>query len=97
MEGPLAGSIAIVTGASRGLGRAFALDLAECGAALALVARNGDDLADTANAVRDRAEARTRTCRAIACHEVVENGRDAWAKNQSAAGLRGPRRRGCDG
>ena len=53
MGGPLAGSIAIVTGASRGLGRAFALDLAECGAALALVARNGDDLADTANAVRD--------------------------------------------
>ena len=52
MERPLAGSIAIVTGASRGLGRAFALDLAQCGAALTLVSRNADSLADAANAVR---------------------------------------------
>ena len=52
MERPLSGSIAIVTGASRWLGRAFALDLAECGAALTLIARTADDLADTAKAVR---------------------------------------------
>ena len=54
-------------GASRGLGRAFALDLAECGAALALVARNGDDLADTANAVRSFG---------VACETVIGDVRD---------------------
>ena len=34
MERLLTGSVAIVTGASRGLGLAFALELAECGATL---------------------------------------------------------------
>lgn len=44
MTGPLAGTTAVVTGASRGIGRAIALRLAEAGAEVALWARDGDAL-----------------------------------------------------
>jgi NAD(P)-dependent dehydrogenase (short-subunit alcohol dehydrogenase family) len=47
----LDGQVAVVTGASRGLGRAMAVALAEAGADLALLARSRDDLEDTAAAV----------------------------------------------
>lgn len=44
----LAGKIVIVTGASRGIGRAIALRLARDGATIVLAARNGDALAKVA-------------------------------------------------
>jgi 3-oxoacyl-[acyl-carrier protein] reductase len=56
----LAGQVAIVTGASQGLGRAIAETLAAAGAAVALVARSADKLADVAagiTAAGGRAEA----------------------------------------
>jgi len=56
----LAGQVALVTGASQGLGRAIAEALAAAGAAVALVARSADKLAEVAagiQAVGGRAEA----------------------------------------
>src|SRR5690349_20662333 len=44
MSGPLAGSTAVVTGASRGIGRAIALRLAEAGAEIAMWARDSTAL-----------------------------------------------------
>ena len=45
---PLEGRVALITGASRGLGRAMAVSLAQGGAKLALVARDEDKLKETA-------------------------------------------------
>ncbi len=47
----LAGRRAVVTGASRGIGRALAEGLARFGARVALLARNADGLAETRNAI----------------------------------------------
>lgn len=48
----LAGKAAIVTGASRGLGRHFALDLVEAGAKVTITATSADGLAETASLMR---------------------------------------------
>ena len=48
----LKGSVALVTGASRGLGQGMALALAEAGADVALVARTGSALEETASLIK---------------------------------------------
>jgi NAD(P)-dependent dehydrogenase (short-subunit alcohol dehydrogenase family) len=50
--GKLTGKTALITGASKGLGRAMAMALAEAGARLALVSRNLEQLNQTAATVR---------------------------------------------
>ncbi len=50
-ERTLEGRVALITGASRGLGKSIALALGGAGAQLALVARDQDKLAETAAAV----------------------------------------------
>jgi NAD(P)-dependent dehydrogenase (short-subunit alcohol dehydrogenase family) len=54
VTGPLAGMTAVVTGGSRGIGRAIALKLAEAGAEIALWARDGDALRAVAVEVTER-------------------------------------------
>lgn len=49
----MSGRVAIVTGASRGLGRAVALDLARAGARVLAVGRKPDDVAETVRQVAD--------------------------------------------
>jgi NAD(P)-dependent dehydrogenase (short-subunit alcohol dehydrogenase family) len=49
---PLEGKIAIVTGASRGIGRAISLRLAQDGATLVLAARTEADLANVASEIK---------------------------------------------
>jgi NAD(P)-dependent dehydrogenase (short-subunit alcohol dehydrogenase family) len=51
MTGPLSGQTAVVTGASRGIGRAIALRLAEAGAEVALWARSVDALQGVAEEI----------------------------------------------
>lgn len=51
MSTPLAGSTAVVTGASRGIGRAIALRLAEAGAEVALWARDANALRGVASEI----------------------------------------------
>ncbi len=53
-EKPLHNRIALISGASRGLGKAMALELASAGARIALVARDAEKLAETAAAIRER-------------------------------------------
>jgi NAD(P)-dependent dehydrogenase (short-subunit alcohol dehydrogenase family) len=49
----LEGKTALVTGAGRGIRRAIALQIAEGGVAVALVARSEDQLAETADRVKE--------------------------------------------
>ncbi len=49
----MTGRIALVTGASQGIGRACAMELARRGGVLALAARNVDKLREVAEAIRD--------------------------------------------
>src|ERR1700755_1481796 len=48
----LTGRVAVVTGASQGIGRACALKLSKCGASVALIARNRENLEEVAREIQ---------------------------------------------
>lgn len=52
----LTGRVAVVTGASRGIGRAIAVGLADAGADVVVAARSTGDLEETADRVRERGQ-----------------------------------------
>lgn len=73
----LAGRVALITGGSRGLGRAMAVALAEAGASLALVARDSEKLEETAAAVRAAGGEAAKFVADVTREEAVEQLRDA--------------------
>ncbi len=80
----LTDQVAIVTGASQGIGRAIAVTLARSGAKVACVARNADKLAETVAAI----EAAGGTAAAYSCdvtsaesvQKVVDEVAEKWGK-----------------
>jgi NAD(P)-dependent dehydrogenase (short-subunit alcohol dehydrogenase family) len=60
---PLLGRRALITGASRGIGRSIAVLFAQCGADVAIVSRNAETLEGVAAEIRDLG----RHCTAISC------------------------------
>lgn len=79
----LDGKTAIVTGASRGLGRGMAVGLAEAGADLILVARSEEGLSETADMIEEQGQ----EALPVACdvtdidgfkEDVIEKGKDKF-------------------
>jgi NAD(P)-dependent dehydrogenase (short-subunit alcohol dehydrogenase family) len=68
----LSGQTAIVTGAGRGLGRAFALALASAGAQLVLTARSEHELLDVADVIRQLGGAATAIAADVTDRKAVD-------------------------
>ena len=81
---PLAGRRAVISGASRGIGRAMAIAFAECGADVALVSRNPETLQEVGEAVA----AAGRTALVIPCDVTAEDAPGTIAE-RVATGLGG--------
>src|SRR6476620_8975926 len=80
----LRGKVAIVTGASSGLGVAYAFALAQAGADVVLGARRGDKLAATAEQVRQYnprvVAVETDVTQVDQCNRLVDAAIDAFGK-----------------
>jgi len=85
MTAGIAGSVAIVTGASRGIGRAIAIDLARQGADIAILGRNAETLDETAAQARS-ARAATRVLALVADAVDAESVETAVARTQREFG-----------
>src|SRR5919199_4914975 len=77
MDLELAGKAAIVTGGSRGIGKAIARELAREGANVAIAARNMDALEQAAAELRSE-------CKAIVVPVAVDTGDDAAVRSMVA-------------
>ncbi len=75
----LKGKIALVTGASQGIGRACALELARAGATVALAARNEAKLAEVAAEIAAAGGQASAFALDVASEESIKNGREGCA------------------
>ena len=73
----LAGRVALVTGASQGIGRACALELAKAGATVALAARNETKLAEVAAEIAANGGEAAAFALDVASEESIKNGAKA--------------------
>jgi NAD(P)-dependent dehydrogenase (short-subunit alcohol dehydrogenase family) len=99
-EVDLTGSVVLVSGGGRGLGRLFARTLASAGAAVGLIARSGDELAGTVAQIREAggtaaaATADVTDQRALAAAAAELHGRlgpvDVLINNAGIGGPAGP-------
>jgi NAD(P)-dependent dehydrogenase (short-subunit alcohol dehydrogenase family) len=80
-EAPLAGKVALVTGGSRGLGRAMALGFADAGADVIIASRK----LENCQAVAQEVEARGGQALAVACHVGHWDALDALVEQSYAA------------
>ena len=69
----LRGQVAIVTGGGRGLGRTFAHALAAAGAAVAVVARSSDELAEVVASIRELGRRATAITGDVTDRQAVEH------------------------
>ncbi len=76
----LDGSVAVVTGASRGIGEAIAVGFGEAGADVAVLARSRDELEDTAAQVRDAGGRAVAATADVTDDDAVEAAFDATAE-----------------
>ncbi len=83
----LAGQTALVTGATKGIGRAIAFAMARAGAKVVVSSRDGDRCAETAQAIKDAGgEARGFACNHSHLEELqglVDFAMDAWGRIDS--------------
>jgi len=85
MDTPLHGKTALITGASKGLGQAMALALAEAGARIALVSRDEARLNDVAAAIRTKGGAAEIFVADVTDEAQVERVRESFAAKLGGA------------
>lgn len=85
MDLGLTGKVAVITGSSRGIGRAIALGLASEGAKVVLSARTASTLAATTDEVRGRARAAGGDAIGIGCDVTTTEGVAALVKGARTA------------